>query len=237
MLFKYLDRCTSTCLGLTTKALYLIHFHLRGKVPLNAFCILTPAAINNTSQLLGNDQPSLSSLSSSSSSSSSSSNGEFLMYLLQRWMLKTLLFVWTVPRDVTGTVGALKMVTVARSSRAFEEWRQRGISNAWSKAVEEQLNARSKGSEIAKKKLRDMRRTESGFMHENWEGYPSSSSMGQVRHIVDGKSRFCCRPTSYGHWHRHFHSNLLDAVQEMVVGGITRGYSALGMPGNCGGEG
>ncbi len=84
-----------------------------------------------------------------------------------------------------------------------------------------------------------MRRTESGFMHENWKGkgYPSSSSMGQVPHIGDGHSRFWCRSASYGHWHRHFHSNLLEALQEMVVGGITRGYSALGMPGNYEGEG
>ncbi|KAN0099730.1 hypothetical protein V8E51_013505 [Hyaloscypha variabilis] len=126
MLFKYLDRCTSTCLGLTAKALCLIHFHLRGKVPLNAFCILTPASTNNASQLLGNDQPSLSSLSSSSSN---------------------------VPRDATRTVGVLKMVNVAQSSRAFEEWRQRGISNVWSKVVEEQLDARSKGTEIAKNEL------------------------------------------------------------------------------------
>jgi hypothetical protein len=64
-------------------------------------------------------------------------------------MLKILLFVWLVPRDATGTVGVLKMVNVAQSSRAFEEWRQRGISNVWSKVVEEQLDARSKETEIA----------------------------------------------------------------------------------------
>jgi hypothetical protein len=39
-IFKHLDRCSSTCLGLTSEVLYPLHFSLRGKVPLRFSCAL-----------------------------------------------------------------------------------------------------------------------------------------------------------------------------------------------------
>jgi hypothetical protein len=41
MIFGHLDRCSSTCLALTSKRLYPIHKSLRGtKIPLAAYCTL-----------------------------------------------------------------------------------------------------------------------------------------------------------------------------------------------------
>ena len=46
MIFKNLDRVTSTCLGLACTALYQIHWQLRGKVPLTVYCAFERSGIN-----------------------------------------------------------------------------------------------------------------------------------------------------------------------------------------------
>lgn len=54
MIFKLLDRADSTCLGLTSKVLYNVHFGLHGKVPLSAYRLAPPAfhADNHLSNIL-----------------------------------------------------------------------------------------------------------------------------------------------------------------------------------------
>ena len=42
MIFKLLDPASSTCLGLTNKAFYQIHWGIHGKVSLSAYCMLPP---------------------------------------------------------------------------------------------------------------------------------------------------------------------------------------------------
>jgi hypothetical protein len=42
IIFKHLDRASSTCLGLTAKMFYTLHIEVRGKVPLCSFCFFNP---------------------------------------------------------------------------------------------------------------------------------------------------------------------------------------------------